>query len=46
MAVCFFITFGMEAPSAEGMLKGLVVPSVASYARVQAVGLVGAVISK
>jgi len=43
MAICFFVDFGYSQPPFAEIAKGFL-PSVSSYAIVQAVGIIGAVI--
>lgn len=43
MCLCFFVDFGYIQPSGSGIMKGFI-PSMSSYAVLQAVGLIGAVI--
>ncbi|KAF4665053.1 hypothetical protein FOL47_004804 [Perkinsus chesapeaki] len=43
MMICFFVDMGISAPPAEDIFKGFI-PLVASYAVMQMVGLIGAVI--
>eukprot|EP00937_MAST-01D_sp_MAST-1D-sp2_P001356 g1356.t1 len=44
MAICFWINFGKAEPDSAAIAYGTVVPDMHSYAVVQAVGLLGAVI--
>ena len=44
MAICFWINYGVSSPSSSSVAYGTVVPELSSYATVQALGLLGAVI--
>ena len=44
MCACFMMDVGISQPEAGPVIEGIVVPRVASYASLQAVGIIGAVI--